>query len=111
MLGPHDKFVGNVEYGCFQGEEVVNIAKNALVIMISGLKMPWCVPFAYFLTNKLNANVLCQLVTESIRIVNEVGADVSGEDKIRKLVLPSGMKNIRKGISKMFLNLTFGNNL
>ena len=64
----HDKFVGNVDYGCIKGEEIDNIAKNALVIMVSGLKKPWYVPLAYFLTDKLNANVLCQLITEAIKI-------------------------------------------
>ena len=72
----HDKFVGNVDYGCIKGEEIDNIAKNALVIMVSGLKKPWYVPLAYFLTDKLNANVLCQLITEAIKILTEIGANV-----------------------------------
>ena len=77
MLGPkNDKIVGNVDYGCFPGEEIDNIANNALVIMVSGLKKPWYVPLAYLLTDKVNANVLCQLITESIRILTEVGANV-----------------------------------
>ena len=72
----NDKFVGNVDYGSFQGEDVDNIATNALVVMVAGLKKPWSVPLAYFLTDKLNANVLCQLITESIEILTEVGANV-----------------------------------
>ena len=74
-----DKFVGNGDYGCIKGEEIDNIAKNALVIMVSGLKKPWYVPLAYFLTDKLNANVVCQLITEAIKIikiVTEIGANV-----------------------------------
>ena len=72
----NDKFVGNVDYGSFQGEDVDNIATNALVVMVAGLKKPWSVPLAYFLTDKLNANVLCQLIKESIGILTEVGANV-----------------------------------
>ena len=72
----NDKFVGNVDYGSFQGEDIDNIATNALVVMVAGLKKPWSVPLAYFITDKLNANVLCQVITESIGIWTEVGANV-----------------------------------
>ena len=44
--------------------------------MVSGLKKPWYVPLAYFLTDILNANVLCQLITEAIKILTEIGANV-----------------------------------
>ena len=58
---------------------------------------------------------LCYIDTESI-IYNipmsseERQSHTSGKARVRKLVLHSGMKNIRKGISKMFRNPSFGNN-
>ena len=44
--------------------------------MVAGLKKPWSVPLVYFLTDKLNANALCQLITESLGMLTEVGANV-----------------------------------
>ena len=72
----HMKFVGNVDYGYIKGEKVNTIATNALVIMVSGLKKPWYTPIAYFLTNSLNAMVLCQIIKESIKMLSETGASV-----------------------------------
>ena len=68
-----EKFVGNIDYGTIKGEDPDNIATNVLVIMISGLKKPWYVPLAYFLTNKLNADILSQLILESIKMLHETG--------------------------------------
>ena len=68
-----EKFVGNIDYGKIKGEDPDNIATNALVIMISGLKKPWHVPLAYFLTNKLNADILAQLIQGSIKMLHEIG--------------------------------------
>ena len=62
-----EKFIGNIDYGTIKGEEADNIAINPLVIMISGLKKPWHIPLAYFLTNKLNVDILSQLILGSIK--------------------------------------------
>ena len=72
----NEKFVGTVDYGSIKAEETDTIATNALVIMISGLKKPWYVPLGYFLTNKLNGDILCQLINESIKMLSEVGCFV-----------------------------------
>ena len=68
-----EQFVGNIYYGKIKGEDPDNIATNALVIMISGLKKPWHVPLAYFLTHNLNADILAHLIQESITILHEIG--------------------------------------
>ena len=69
------KFVGHTDYGGITSEEPDTIASNALVLMVSGLKKPWYVPLAYFLPDKLNSDILHQLIIESIRMLCEVGAE------------------------------------
>ena len=44
----NSKFAHDTDYGHIKAEEPDTIAKNALVLMVSGLKMPWFVPMAYF---------------------------------------------------------------
>ena len=68
--------MGTVEYGCTRGEALDTITTNALIIMVLGLTTPWHVPMAYFLTDKLKSNVLCQLIREEIEILTEIGANV-----------------------------------
>ena len=68
--------MGHTDYGSIRGEEPDKIASNALVLMVSSLKKPWYVPLAYFLTDKLNYDILYQLIIESIRMLCEVGAEV-----------------------------------
>lgn len=72
----NSKFVGHVDYGFIQGEKPGTMAKNALVLMISGLQKPWFVPIAYFLTNSVKANILKQIIIEALNILHEVGAEV-----------------------------------
>ena len=48
------KFVGNVDYGNIKGEDSKNTATNVLVAMAAGLKSPWQMPIAYFLTSSIN---------------------------------------------------------
>ena len=67
-----ENIFGNIDYGTIKGEDPDNIATNVLVV-ISGLKKPWYVPLAYFLTNKLNADILSQLILESIKMLHETG--------------------------------------
>ena len=72
-MGPKSEhFVGNIDYGKIKGEDPDNISTNALVIMISGLKKPWHQPLAYFLRDKLNADIVAQLIQESIKM-HEIG--------------------------------------
>ena len=70
------KFVGTVDYGNRKAEDPDNIATNALVIMIGSLKKPLSIPLGYFVTHKLNSDVLCQLIKESIKMLHEVGGHV-----------------------------------
>ena len=72
----HQKFIGTVDYGKIKAEDPYNIATNVLVILIGSLKKPLSIPLGYFLTHKLNSDVLCQLIKESIKMLHEVGAHV-----------------------------------
>ena len=63
---------GNIDSGTIKGEDSDNIATNLLVIMISSLKKPWCVPLAYFLTKNQNADILSQFILESIKMLREL---------------------------------------
>ena len=72
----HQKFVGTVDYGNIKAEDPDNIATNVLVIMIGSLKKPLRILLGYFLTHKLNSDLLCQLIKESIKMLREVGAHV-----------------------------------
>ena len=60
------KFVGNTNYGDIRGEDPENIATNALVIMAVGLKSPWQMPIAYFLTSKTISETQAQLIKKAI---------------------------------------------
>ena len=51
------RLVGNVDYGCIQGEAKENTANHALVVMVVGLKEKWQYPIAYFLTSNTNADI------------------------------------------------------
>lgn len=60
------KFVGNINYGDIRGEDPENIATNVLVIMAVGLKSPWQMSIAYFLTSKTNSEIQAQLIKKAI---------------------------------------------
>eukprot|EP00794_Sanderia_malayensis_P011743 gene11743-12964_t len=82
------KFAGNVDYGALKAEPNDSIAKNALVIMVSGLQTPWYVPIAYFLTNSINGDIQKQLIYEAISLLTEKGA------KIHAVIFDGASKNI-----------------
>ena len=69
-------FVGRVDYGGIQAENLETEATNALVFMATGLQKPWCVPVAYFLTHSLNGDILKELILEAIKKISEEGAYV-----------------------------------
>jgi len=60
------RLVGNVDYGCIQGEAKENTANHALVVMAVGLKEKWQYPIAYFLTTSINADIQAQIIWESV---------------------------------------------
>ena len=70
------QFVGTVDYGTIKAEDPDSIATNVLLILTASLKKPSHIPMAYFLTNKLNSDILCQIINESIKMLHEVGANV-----------------------------------
>ena len=70
------RLVGNVDYGCIQGEPKENIANHVLVVMAAGLKEKWQYPLAYFLTNSTNADIQAQIIRESIQFLTESSLDV-----------------------------------
>ncbi len=72
----NSKFVGHTNYGNIKGKEPDTVASNGLVFMASGLKQPWFVPIVYFLTSKLNADILKQLIYEAINLLTEKGENV-----------------------------------
>ena len=72
----NQQYVRTVDYGNIKAEYPDNIATNVLLILIANLKKSFHIPLAYFLTNKLNSDVLCQLIKESIKMLNEVGTQV-----------------------------------
>ena len=70
------RIVGNVDYGCIQGEPNENTANHVLVVMVVGLKEKWQYPIAYFLTNSINADIQAQIIRESIQFLTESYLDV-----------------------------------
>ena len=69
-------FVGRVNHGGIQAENLDSEATNALMLMASGLQKPWLVPIAYFLTHRVNGDILKQLIIEAINKLTEKGAEV-----------------------------------
>ena len=69
-------FVDRVIYGGIQAENLDSEATNALMLMASGLQKPWFVPIAYFLTHRVNGDILKQLIIEAINKLTEKGAEV-----------------------------------
>ena len=63
--------------------------------MTASLKKSFHIPLAYFLPNKLNSVVLCQLVKESIKMLHEVGAQVHAVVLDAAPQMLSWQKNLR----------------
>ena len=72
------KFAGNTDYGSILAEEQDSIATNALVVMAVGLKRPRFHPIAYFLVDRVNAEMQAQIIKEAINLLTEAGLDVHG---------------------------------
>ena len=69
-------FASRVNYGGIQAENLDSEATNALMLMASGLQKPWFVPIAYFLTHRVNGDILKQLIMEAINKLTEKEAEV-----------------------------------
>ena len=72
------KFAGNTDYGPILAEEQDSIATNALVVMAAGLKKRWHHPIAYFLVDRVTAEMQAQIIKEAINLLTEAGLDVHG---------------------------------
>ena len=85
------KMVGFVDLGCNASQMVdgQDEATEALVIMAVGLVGHWKAPIAYFLTNKLTADVQTELVKQAIVAVHDSGL------KVVALVLDGLSTNVR----------------
>ena len=81
-------FVGTVDYGTIKVENPDSIATNVLLILTASLNRPSNIPFAYFLTNRLNSDILCQIINESIKMLHEIGA------KVHAVIFDGASKNV-----------------
>ncbi|ELU01537.1 hypothetical protein CAPTEDRAFT_185073, partial [Capitella teleta] len=59
--------------GSPESDDTSNLASEAMVFMITGLKFSWKAPIAYFFTRTLSAATLAQLVEHSLRTLYEQG--------------------------------------
>jgi hypothetical protein len=73
------KFAGTTDYGPILAEEQDSIAQNALVVMAVGLKKPWFHPIiAYFLVDRVDAQMQAQIIKEAVNLLTDAGLDVHG---------------------------------
>ena len=63
-------YVGTVDYGTGLPEAEDELATEALVFMISSISGHWKHPIAYFLQNKISAEVLTQLIQDCIGLLH-----------------------------------------
>ena len=87
-LDQKSEIVGTVEYHTIKAENPDSIAANVLLILTASLKKPSHIPLAYFVTNKLNSDILCQIINESIKMLHEVGA------KVHAVIFDGASKNV-----------------
>ena len=69
-------FVGNVDYGTAVPEASDDLATEALVFLICGVKGHWKHPVGYFLQNKISADVQAQLIKDCIGLLHTSGLRV-----------------------------------
>ena len=69
-------FVGNVDYGTAIPEASDELATEALVFLICGVKGHWKHPVGYFLQNKISADVQAQLIKDCIGLLHNSGLKV-----------------------------------
>ena len=66
-------YAGQVDYGTAMPEASDDLATEALVFLISGIKGHWKHPIAYFLHNKISAGVQTQLIRDCIGLLHGAG--------------------------------------
>eukprot|EP00795_Rhopilema_esculentum_P017191 gene17191-8732_t len=67
------KYSGFVDYGNIIPENSENLASEALVFMLTGLKSHWKCPVGYFLTDKLNAESQASLIKTGLSLAADHG--------------------------------------
>ena len=71
------KFTGSTDYGPILAEEQDSTAQNALVVMAVGLKKPWFHHIAYFLVDRVDAQMQAQIIKEAINLLTDAELDVN----------------------------------
>ena len=71
-----DRYVGFVDYGGAIPEPCDQLASEALVFLLVGLRRHWKCPLAYFLTDKSSSDVQARLVSIALAKAAEAGFSV-----------------------------------
>ena len=71
------QYVGTVDYGIASPEVEDDLATEALVFLIIGLKTHFKHPVAYFLQNKCSAAVQAELIRDCISLLHDEGLCVN----------------------------------
>lgn len=67
-------FDGFIDTGCpIEGENLLPVAKDALVFMVSGVTEDFKIPIGYFFASGLNADERAALTNEALRRLDEIG--------------------------------------
>ena len=69
-------FEGQIDYGNGK-DEMGELATHALVVMAVGVTARFKYPIAYFLTGSVDAEKLADIIEHSIRLLTDIGANVS----------------------------------
>ena len=73
------EFFGTVDYGTIKAENPDSIATNMLLMLTASHEKLSSISLAYFLPNKLNSDILCQILNESIKKLHEICAKVHAD--------------------------------
>ena len=60
------RVIGYVDLGCFSPSETEELAKEALVVMLVGLRGHWKIPVAYYLVKGISASLQAGIIRETI---------------------------------------------
>ena len=70
------KYAGNIDYGNLSVENGEDYASEALVFMLTGLKIYWKFPVGYFLTNKCSSEIKMSLLKNGLSLAADHGLSV-----------------------------------
>lgn len=72
-----NKFIGLIDRGTPKEKEDFDLAKNAIVFMVSGININFEQPVAYYFIQTLNASERASLVEEIIKEISKLGMKVA----------------------------------